>query len=795
MKRFDFNKDWKFRRMGEDSWVRVQLPHDAMLSSKRTPDSPGGQALGYFTGGVYEYEKRFDAPQKWNGQKVILEFEGVYRNAEILLNGRKLAFHAYGYTRFFVDLTTETCIGQENTLLVRADNSDLPNSRWYTGGGIYRPVWLHLGGQISIPPEGVKVTTLSYAPARIRVETAHNGGEVQGVEVQIEIRRSGKVVAEAKGDQTELEIPDAALWSEDSPELYQCCAILKDNGTVVDSAEVTFGIRRLEWSAKGFFVNGKETLLRGGCIHHDNGLLGAAAFSKAEERRVRILKENGFNAIRSSHNPISSAMLEACDKYGVYVMDEAWDMWYKPKMKHDYALDFEKYWQEDLSAMIQRDYHHPSVIMYSIGNEVSEPHDERGLSLAGKLVDAARRLDPTRPVTCGLNLMILQTAAKGKAVSKADTENGKEEAAKMPAPTNSTMFNMMAAMIGTGMNKSAANKEVDAAASPVLDLLDIGGYNYASGRYPLEGNLHPERVIVGSETFPQDIAKNWEMVKKYPYLIGDFMWTAWDYLGEAGLGAWTYHKDGCTFDKPYPWLLADAGAVDILGHPGAEAAYAAVVWGVRKEPYIGVMPLNHPKEDLYKATWRGTNAMDSWAWKGCEGNKTTAVVYADGAKAELLLNGKCVGRAKVKEYKAEFKVKYAPGTLTAVVYDEAGNETGRSELHSGSGELGIRLTAEQGTAAPGEIIYIDVNLAYPDGVIEANADLCLEAFVTGGELLGFGSANPRTEESYVSGKFTTYYGRTQAVVRCGEADKVIVNVTDGKHVETKEIPVIERCES
>ncbi len=215
-----------------------------------------------------------------------------------------------------------------------------------------------------------------------------------------------------------------------SPELYQCCAILKDNGTVVDSAEVTFGIRRLQWSAKGFFVNGKETLLRGGCIHHDNGLLGAAAFSKAEERRVRILKENGFNAIRSSHNPISSAMLEACDKYGVYVMDEAWDMWYKPKMKHDYALDFEKYWQEDLSAMIQRDYHHPSVIMYSIGNEVSEPHDERGLSLAGKLVDAVRRLDPTRPVTCGLNLMILQTATKGKAVSKADTENGRERLQK-----------------------------------------------------------------------------------------------------------------------------------------------------------------------------------------------------------------------------------------------------------------------------------------------------------------------------------------------------------------------------
>lgn len=788
MKRLDFNQDWKFYIEGEEPVTPVQLPHDAMLLSKRTPDSPGGQALGYFTGGVYKYEKVFSVSSEWAGKRLILEFEGVYRNAEVSLNGQKLSCHAYGYTRFFVDLSSAVKPGQENILLVRADNSDLPNSRWYTGGGIYRPVWLHLGGENAILPEGIKVTTLSYDPARIRVETEHTGGEVQ-----IEIRRKGKVTASADGDRVELEIPDADLWSEESPDLYQCHAVLMDQGTVVDEAQVFFGIRKLEWSAKGFFVNGKETLLRGGCVHHDNGLLGAATYSKAEERRVRILKENGFNAIRSAHNPISEAMLDACDKYGIYVMDEAWDMWYKPKMKHDYAKDFEACWMDDLSAMIQRDYNHPCVIMYSVGNEVSEPHDEKGLALAKKLVDAVHSLDPTRPVTCGLNLMILRTAAEGKAVSKADTDEGKEEAAKMPAPTNSTMFNMMAAMIGTGMNKSAANPEVDAATSPVLDLLDIGGYNYASGRYPLDGDLHPDRIIVGSETFPQDIAKNWEMVKKYPYLIGDFMWTAWDYLGEAGLGAWTYHKDGCTFDKPYPWLLADAGAIDILGHPGAEAAYAAVVWGVKKEPYIGVMPLNHPKEALYKATWRGTNAMDSWAWKGCEGNKTTVVVYAEGAGAELLQNGKRVGRSKLKDHKAEFKVKYIPGTLTAVVYDQAGNETGRSELHSGNGELGIRLTAEQGAAVPGELIYVDVDLAYSDGVVESNADLCLEASVTGGELLGFGSADPHTEESYLSGKFTTYYGRAQAVVRCGDCGTVTLKVSGGGYTEMKEILV--ECEA
>ena len=327
MRRIDFNKHWIFRKDGTGDGIAVQLPHDAMLLYERTPDSPGGQALGYFTGGIYEYEKTFDAPEEWENKTLILEFEGVYHNAEILLNGQKIAYHAYGYTRFFVDLTSSVRAGQKNTLLVRADNSKLPNSRWYTGGGIYRPVWMYLGEPSHILPEGVKVTTCSIEPAVISVETEHTGGEVH-----IEILNDGKVLARADGNRAELELEGAKLWSEDSPNLYQCRAVLTEHGNVVDTAEVSFGIRKLEWSPRGFFVNGKETLLRGGCVHHDNGLLGAAAYSKAEERRIRILKENGFNAIRSAHNPISDAMLEACDRYGIYVMDEAWDMWYKPKM-------------------------------------------------------------------------------------------------------------------------------------------------------------------------------------------------------------------------------------------------------------------------------------------------------------------------------------------------------------------------------------------------------------------------------------------------------------------------------
>ncbi len=794
MKKIDFNKGWEYF-MG-DKADAVRLPHDAMLLAERTPDSPGGQALAHFTGGVYKYQKCFTAPAEWKDQSMILEFEGVYRNASVVLNGHELARHCYGYTPFYVDISSALKCGGENILTVNADNSKIPNSRWYTGGGIYRPVWLYIGERSHILPGGIKVSTVSYMPAQIQVEVEYSCHDVQesDIDIEVEIYRKGRKAAAAKGNGEGkaiiIDIPDADLWSEDTPNLYECRAILSVGGKTADMDEVSFGIRKLEWSPEGFLVNGKNTLLRGGCIHHDNGILGAASYAESEERRVRILKENGFNAVRSAHNPISTAMLDACDRYGIYVMDEAWDMWYKPKMKHDYALDFDRCWQEDLESMVRRDYSHPSVVMYSIGNEVSEPAEAQGINLAQKLVAEVHRLDASRPVTCGLNLMILNTAAQGKAVSKADSESGKEEAAPMPTPTDSTSFNMMAAMIGQGMNRATASPEIDKAVSPLLDLLDIGGYNYASGRYPLDSELHPDRVIVGSETFPQDIARNWEMVKKYPYLIGDFMWTAWDYLGEAGIGAWTYHKDGCTFDKPFPWLLADTGAIDILGHPGAEAVYAKIVWGLRKEPYIGVIPPNHSGEEPYKATWRGTNAVESWCWKGCEGNTTTVEVYADAHMVELTLNGNLIGKKEITDFKAEFELIYEPGLLTATAYDSDGNKTASSSLQSGNGIRSVRLTPEKPAINPNGIVYVDVDIVYENGVTESNMDMELAAEVDGGELLGFGSAQPHTHESYLSGHFTTYYGRAQAIVKGGGSGCVSLAVKALDGMETRvEIPV------
>lgn len=590
----------------------------------------------------------------------------------------------------------------------------------------------------------------------------------------------------------EIEIPNAKLWSEDTPELYTCHVQLVENGTVLDEAEENFGIRMVEWSTKGLFINGKETLLRGGCVHHDNGILGACTYEKSEDRRVRLIKEMGYNAIRSSHNPASEAMLRACDKYGVYMMDETWDMWYGHKNKYDYATEFMEHYKDDVKAMVDRDFNHPSVIMYSIANEVSEPREEKGVALAKELVEYIHEIDGNRAVTAGINLMVIHMASKGKGVYKedggrADQDKAAAKKQKKQKASGSLFFNMMTSMIGTNMNKMANSDAADKVTSPCLDALDIAGYNYASGRYPLEGTKHPDRIVVGSETFPMDIAKNWELVKKYPYMIGDFMWTAWDYLGEAGIGAWTYDADGASFDKPYPWILADVGTFDIVGNPGAQAYYAKTVWGLNEKPYVGVRPVNHPGITVHTATWRGSNAFDSWSWKNCEGNKAEVEVYADAAKVELLINGKSVGKKKVKAYKTLFKTKYMPGTLTAIAYDASGNEIGRQELISAEGAECITVRPEENEVKVEDIVYVPIQIEGQNGIVESNADMGIHVSVEGGSLLGFGSAVPKTLENYNDGYFHTYYGRALAVVKAERAGIIKVKAVsdNGLHAEAE----------
>lgn len=764
MQKNTFNNGWTCNGKA------VTLPHDAQISEKRGADV-SNSGHGYFPGGVYTYEKVFTAPAEWEGKDILIEFEGIYKNATVSLNGKELCFHPYGYTGFFVELTDLIYDG-ENKLTVVADNSKLPNSRWYSGSGIYRPVWLHVCEKGGLRPESVKISTVSIDPAVVKIESpVFVKADVDGV--------SGE------GTSFELTIPNAKLWSDETPYLYTAKITAGEN----DAIEIPFGIRQITWSNKGLFINGRETLLRGGCVHHDSGILGAATYAEGEERRVRILKENGFNAIRSSHNPASRALLDACDKYGMYVMDETFDMWYNRKNPYDYGVDFNDWWERDTTAMVERDFNHPSVILYSIGNEVAEPFEQKGIDAGKALVDLCHKLDSTRPVTCGTNLMIISRAAKGQGIYQDGEQKTGTGGKKQKEGGNASLaFNIMASFIGTGMNKGGNSRKVDALTTPFLDSLDIAGYNYGSGRYPLEKKAHPNRVVLGSETFPQDIWKNWQMVKKYPYLVGDFMWTSWDYLGEAGIGAWSY-TGGMPFNRPYPWVLAGAGVIDILGIPDGSCKYAATVWGVEGNPVIAVKPVNHPGVRPSKSVWRGTNAILSWSWAGCKGNKAEVEVYSDQTTVELLLNGKSAGRKKVKECRAIFKVKYAPGTVTAVAYDASGRETGRRELISAAAPLKIAVRPEKADVRPGEIVYVPVNIEDANGIVESNADRKLTVTVEGGELLAFGSANPCTEEQYHTGSFTTYYGRALAVVRAGESGFVKVTATDGDKTGSSEIAV------
>ena len=780
MKRISFNDDWEYMSDAMSNSIHVNLPFDAQISAARSKNAAGGSGHGYFEGGIYTYKKKFTVPEEWKNKHIELIFEGVYKNAVVTLNGKQLVEHKYGYTPFSASLDDRIYIGKENEFVVIADNSKLPNSRWYTGGGIYRPVFLQIGDKKGyINNNGLTIRTESINPPTIHVETKSS---IENAVVSIEIMDENKVVATGFGSSVDIVIENASLWSAENPKLYKAIAKLSVDGQVVDEAESKFGIRELKYSTKGLFINGKETLLRGGCIHHDNGLLGAATFDESEDRRVRIMKENGFNAIRMSHNPASRALLEACDRHGMYLMDEAFDMWFNRKNPFDYGVDFDTCWTEDVTAMVKQDYNHPSVIMYSVGNELAEPITEKGRGIADEMIGLIHKLDDSRPVTCGVNLMVMGRAAKGNGIYNDGEQNtgAKEQSTAEDngeVKNGSLIFNMMASFIGPNMNKGGNSKKVDALTSPFCNKLDIVGYNYGSGRYPLDATAHPNRIIVGSETFPHDICKNWKMVKKYPYLIGDFMWTAWDYIGEAGIGAWSY-TGGMAFNRPYPWLLAGAGVIDILGNPDMSCKYAGVVWDKIDKPVIGVKPVNHPGVRVSKSTWRGTNAIESWSWSGCEGNKAEVEVYSKADSVELFFNGNSLGKKKLKDCRAIFKTKYQAGTLTAIDYNADGTQKSQSQLVSATGDFSVKITPEKNRYQPGDIAYIDIAIVGENDVVESNADRLLKCKANGCELLGFGSANPCTKESYVTGEFSTYQGKCQAVVRI-TSDKPGIIIEDG----------------
>lgn len=774
-----FNDNWRFYKAGGTP-ISVTLPHDAMIYEKRQADCPNGVNTGYFPGGVYYYEKNFSLSEKEVRGSVILHFEGVYQNCTVFCNGSEAGRHRYGFTAFDIDLSPYVNSG-DNMLSVKVDNSLEPNCRWYSGSGIYRPVTLLLREKNYI--SSVHIRTVSITPPKIQVEITNT----QPCESHVFVYDGNTLLVQ--GNQGELILPDdVTLWSAETPKLYTC--LVK---TATDESRVSFGIRSLKWNAEeGLLVNGISVKLRGGCIHHDHGVLGACEFKAAEERRLRILKGNGFNAVRISHHPASQITLDLCDRLGIYVMNETFDGWYTPKTYHDYSRCFEADWQSDIFAMVESSRNHPSMIMYSIGNEVSETATKIGKDACRKLCEYVHQLDSFRPVTAGINVLLNVYAKMGFGVYK-------EKGEYIPEPldcgkgykekkTGSAFFNAVTSKLGKLMFFMSHGKR-GARACEGADSLDILGLNYASSQYDYQTAHFPKRLLVGSETMVADLPYNWNRVMKYPQLIGDFVWAAWDYLGEACIGDWTYHS---YLGLP---LLAGQGMIDITGKPLASMAFMQVVWGLRKEPFIAVQPLNHTYETPEKGAWQFTNAIDSWEWKGWEGTPATVEVYANADSIRLLLNGKTVAQRRIKGYKTMFQIPYQLGVLTAQALDKDGSICSEFSLKSAESETVLTVKPEQTVlkADGQDLCYIPIEFTDRNGVLKPYIEQPVEIQVDGAAVLaGFGSARCKSEEYFNSNLCTAYRGRCLAVLRSTEkSGQVTVTVrADDVNTNTINIEVI-----
>jgi Beta-galactosidase/beta-glucuronidase len=790
----NFNRGWRFSRFDDQENPRnVDLPFDAMQTEVRRPRLKGGSNSGYFPGGKYLYRKSLFGEAEYEGRTIMLEFEGVYQKSTVCLNGAVVGGHVYGYTGFWVDLTGKIKIGQGNEISVTVDNSQTPNSRWYSGSGIYRPVWLLLGDRRHIVPDGVKVVTRSIEPAEIQVDV--ETVEAEGLDIRVEVLLDGEAIARGEGRSSRIRVPEAQLWDADNPYLYDLRVFLVDGERVVDEVALRTGIRSLKWRAnEGLLVNGKPIKLRGGCFHHDSGPLGAATFRKAEYRRAKILKEAGFNAVRCAHNPVSRALLEACDELGLYVMDEAFDSWLKNKTAYDYAHYFRDEWEADLAAMVRKDYCHPSVVMYSIGNEIAETALPEGVEFSGRMTRLCRSLDDSRPVTNGINPMLNIMAAKGRSVFK-NTAASKDDAVDPygeeadSAVGGSALFNMLMSLAPKLMKLMTSPKASYRATEASYSELDIAGYNYGLHLYAKHLEWAPRRIIVGSETFPQDIARTWGSIEETPSIIGDFMWTAWDYLGEAGIGLPSYGSARAAFAKPYPVIGAGCGAIDITGFLDTPAYVAAIAWKLRREPYISVRPLDHSGEKCAFGMWRGTDAIASWSWTGMEGRKAEIEVYSPGTSVELFQDGTSLGRKSLVNYKVSFKTVYRSGELIAVSYDAGGREMARSSLRSASKETRIAVYAEESTIlADGEdLAYIHVDLTDEAGIVKALADRSVRIRVEGpGRLIAVGSGNPSTNEAFTGDSYTTYNGRMIAILRSDGGEGRIAIRVESEGLDSQE---------
>ncbi|MFV0520341.1 MAG: glycoside hydrolase family 2 TIM barrel-domain containing protein [Lachnospirales bacterium] len=792
MKKYDFNDNWKVSPLtNEKDFKVVTLPYDAMIYEKRTKESMGGLNIGWFEGLDYVYEKEFTLGDEFKNKVLNLEFEGVYHLAEVYVNDIKVAFRPYGYSNFFAEhIEKHIKYNNVNVVRVLARNSNQPNSRWYSGTGIYRPVWLYVGEETYIENNGVKITTKSINPCIIEIEVNTNKSGILNLSIP---KSKIKVDVETTGRfKKEFIIENPKLWSDKSPFLYECIVTFGN-----DVVKENFGIRTIGWDTdNGFTINGQREILRGACIHHDNGVLGACTYPEVEKRRVKILKENGYNAIRSAHNPCSKYLLEACDELGIYVLDEFVDVWYIHKTQNDYVDYFEDWWQEDLADMVKKDYNHPCVVMYSIGNEVSETAQKKGIELTKKMTEHLHRLDGTRPVTCGINIFFNFLSSIGFGVYS-DEKAKKEIDNKKKNTVGSEFFNNMAGVFGSDfMKRGATLKQCDLRTKDAFANMDIAGYNYGILRYKKDLNKYSKRLILGTETFCSDSFKFWELAKKNKGIVGDFVWAGMDYLGEVGIGAWEYNEYAENFDRGVGWLTAGSGRIDITGKPIGEALYTKVAFELENKPVIAVRPVNCTKEKHSPSAWKMTNALNSWSFRGFNNSPAIVEVYARCHRVKLYINNKVVGQKVMKnDCKAIFNVKYENGNIRAIAFDKKGKEISNSVLFTAGQETLLNVSQDTPSMKVYENTLTYLRISYQDrkGTIKPLMRGEVHIDVEGCDLVAVGNGCSFNKLGYVANTVETYYGEAIAVIRPSKGVKETkVKVYDGKVSSSIKLNVLEK---
>jgi len=760
--------DWRFYRgdatgaetvkFDDSAWRLLDLPHDWSIedlpgtSSPFNRDAISGVSGGFTTGGTGWYRKTFLIPAEQNSKRILVQFDGVYMNPEIWINGISLGSHPYGYTSFWFDITDKVKPGKANILAVKVRNEGT-NSRWYSGSGIYRHVWLKVVEPVHIAQWGTGITTpkVNADSTGVTIKTKVNNQSIGELKVKLVTR-----ILNGKGEETnsatsefiigkegdydfvqDMTVKKPDLWSTDSPTLYTAVSELYTNDRKIDKSETKFGIRKIQYDAvNGFQLNGKPMKLKGGCFHDDNGPLGSKSYDRAEERRMELLKASGYNAIRCSHNPPSPAMLDACDRLGLLVIDEAFDMWKEPKNPDDYHLYFNDWWHKDVESMVLRDRNHPSVIMWSIGNEIPNRQKPEVVAVAKMLGDYVRTLDPTRPVTSAVN----------------DLKPDKD---------------------------------------PYFATLDIAGYNYAFGGDHMQKTIYatdhkrvPGRIMVGTESYPLESFGAWMDVIDYPYLIGDFVWTAFDYIGEASIG-WRGYPQEKNF---FPWNLAFCGDIDICGWKRPQSYYRDALW-MENQLSLFVKPPKPSFEEnpnrIFWSKWHWYDAVSDWNWKGSEGKPLQVSAYSSCEVVELFLNNKSLGKKKTDrstEFKASWDVPWQAGELKAVGY-QGEKQVNTAILRTANETTQIRLTADRSKikADGQDLSYITVELLDNKGIMNPKAENLVKFGIEGpGTIVGVGNANPISTESYQRPERKAWRGRCLVVIKSEKNHgKIILKASSG----------------